>query len=124
MTLCFHLWFCDVSPPVIDVLSLQDSKQNVAAVEKLSGGLSALSDVYVVSTIRLPVKMGGVLFGLYSKQDNRKYLEVAIMGKIHKGWWKFSDSVRGEPFVTRRDFEANKNGFKGRYKPDWVIIYC
>ncbi|XP_027868084.1 thrombospondin-3a isoform X3 [Xiphophorus couchianus] len=69
---------------VIDVLSLQDSKQNVAAVEKLSGGLSALSDVYVVSTIRLPVKMGGILFGLYSKQDNRKYLEVAIMGKIHK----------------------------------------
>uniref|UniRef100_A0A3B5MZU6 Thrombospondin 3 n=1 Tax=Xiphophorus couchianus TaxID=32473 RepID=A0A3B5MZU6_9TELE len=82
--------FCDVCrvsaspPPVIDVLSLQDSKQNVAAVEKLSGGLSALSDVYVVSTIRLPVKMGGILFGLYSKQDNRKYLEVAIMGKIHK----------------------------------------
>uniref|UniRef100_A0A3B3UG35 Thrombospondin 3a n=1 Tax=Poecilia latipinna TaxID=48699 RepID=A0A3B3UG35_9TELE len=71
-------------PAVIDVLSLQDSKQNVAAVEKLSGGLSVLSDVYVVSTIRLPVKMGGVLFGLYSKQDNRKYLEVAIMGKIHK----------------------------------------
>ncbi|KAK5614040.1 Thrombospondin-3a [Crenichthys baileyi] len=69
---------------VIDVLSLQDSKQSVAAVEKLSGSLSALSDIYVVSTFRLPVKMGGVLFGLYSKQDNRKYLEVAVMGKISK----------------------------------------
>ncbi|MEQ2267938.1 Thrombospondin-3a [Xenotaenia resolanae] len=75
---------------VIDVLSLQDSKQSVAAVEKLSGSLSALSDIYVVSTFRLPVKMGGVLFGLYSKQDNRKYLEVAVMGKISKGWWKFN----------------------------------
>lgn len=100
--------FCDVCrvsaspPPVIDVLSLQDSKQNVAAVEKLSGGLSALSDVYVVSTIRLPVKMGGILFGLYSKQDNRKYLEVAIMGKIHKGWWKFSDSERGNACYATR----------------------
>ncbi|XP_018534313.1 thrombospondin-3a [Lates calcarifer] len=69
---------------VIDVLSLQDSRQSVAAVEKLSGGLSALSDMYVVSTLRLPAKLGGVLFGLYSKQDNRKYLEVAVMGKINK----------------------------------------
>uniref|UniRef100_A0A8D3CZQ8 Thrombospondin 3 n=1 Tax=Scophthalmus maximus TaxID=52904 RepID=A0A8D3CZQ8_SCOMX len=69
---------------VIDVLSLQDSRQSVAAVEKLSGGLSVLSDVYVVSTLRLPAKLGGVLLGLYSKQDNRKYLEVAIMGKINK----------------------------------------
>ncbi|TMS01431.1 Thrombospondin-3a [Larimichthys crocea] len=69
---------------VIDVLSLQDSRQSVAAVEKLSAGLSALSDVYVVSTLRLPVKLGGVLLGLYSKQDNRKYLELAVMGKINK----------------------------------------
>lgn len=81
---------------MIDVLSLQDNKQSVAAVEKLAGGLSALSDVYLVSTFRLPQKMGGVLFGLYSKQDNRKYLEVAVMGKINKGrlkrtgrFWRF-----------------------------------
>lgn len=73
------------SSSVIDVLSLQDSKQSVAAVEKLSGGLSTLSDVYVVSTFRLPAKLGGVLLGVYSKQDNRKYLELAVMGKINKG---------------------------------------
>lgn len=77
---------------MIDVLGLQDSKQSVAAVEKLSGGLSALSDIYVVSTFRLPAKLGGVLLGIYSKQDNRKYLEVAIMGKINKGWWMCSSS--------------------------------
>lgn len=68
------------------MLTLQDPKQTVAAVEKLSAGLSALSDIYVVSTFRLPAKLGGVLMGLYSKQDNRKYLEVAVMGKINKGW--------------------------------------
>lgn len=72
-------------PPVVDVLGLQDSKQNVAAVEKLAGALSTLSDVYVVSTFRLPAKLGGVLLGVYSKQDNRKYLELAVMGKINKG---------------------------------------
>ncbi|XP_034721621.1 thrombospondin-3a-like, partial [Etheostoma cragini] len=69
---------------VIDVLSLQDAKQSAAAVEKLSAGLGALTDVYVVSTLRLPAKLGGVLLGVYSKQDNRKYLEVAVMGKINK----------------------------------------
>uniref|UniRef100_A0A7N6AZE3 Thrombospondin 3 n=1 Tax=Anabas testudineus TaxID=64144 RepID=A0A7N6AZE3_ANATE len=58
--------------------------QTLAAIEKLSARLSALSDLYVVSTFRLPVKLGGVLLGLYSKQDNRKYLEVAVMGKINK----------------------------------------
>lgn len=83
----YHL--CDVHvsllPLVVDVLGLQDSKQSVAAVETLAGALSSLSDVYVVSTFRLPAKMGGVLMGVYSKQDNRKYLEVAIMGKINKG---------------------------------------
>nr|XP_057909012.1 thrombospondin-3a [Doryrhamphus excisus] len=69
---------------VIDVMSLQDSKKSITAVEKLSRGLSALSDIYMVSTFRLPPKMGGVLLGVYSKQDNRKYLEVAVMGKISK----------------------------------------
>lgn len=85
-----------VLPLVVDVLGLQDPKQSVAAVEKLAGALRTLSDVYVVSTLRLPPKMGGVLMGVYSKQDNRKYLEVAVMGKINKGagdvvsvgWWR------------------------------------
>lgn len=77
--------YVSVLPLVVDVLGLQDSKQSVAAVEKIAGALSTLSDVYVVSTFRLPAKMGGVLMGVYSKQDNRKYLEVAVMGKINKG---------------------------------------
>lgn len=59
----------------------------MSAVEKLSAGLNALSDVYVVATFRLPAKLGGVLLGLYSKQDNRKFLELAVMGKVSKGRW-------------------------------------
>uniref|UniRef100_A0A672RX70 Thrombospondin-3a-like n=1 Tax=Sinocyclocheilus grahami TaxID=75366 RepID=A0A672RX70_SINGR len=47
--------------------------------------LKTLSDVYVMSSFRLPPKLGGVLLGLYNKQDNKKYLEVAIMSKINKG---------------------------------------
>ncbi|KAG7264247.1 hypothetical protein CRUP_016250 [Coryphaenoides rupestris] len=72
------------SPEVIDVLGLQDAKQSLAAVETVTSAMSVLSDIYVASTLRLPPKLGGVLLGLYSKQDNRKYLEVAVMGKINK----------------------------------------
>uniref|UniRef100_A0A673XCG9 Thrombospondin 3a n=1 Tax=Salmo trutta TaxID=8032 RepID=A0A673XCG9_SALTR len=69
--------------PVIDMLTL-DSKTSVSAVEKVTGAMSVLSDIYIVSTFRLPPKMGGVLLGLYSKEGNKKYLELAIMGKINK----------------------------------------
>uniref|UniRef100_A0AAY4DYF5 TSP C-terminal domain-containing protein n=1 Tax=Denticeps clupeoides TaxID=299321 RepID=A0AAY4DYF5_9TELE len=66
------------------MLTLQEAKESVVAVEKISGGLKTLSDVYIASTFRLPPKLGGVLLGLYNKQDNMKYLELAIMGKINK----------------------------------------
>nr|XP_023657240.1 thrombospondin-3 isoform X1 [Paramormyrops kingsleyae] len=69
---------------VIDVLTLQDAKQITAAVGKVTTALGTVSDMYVASTFRLPPKLGGVLLGLYNKQDNKKYLEVAIMGKINK----------------------------------------
>uniref|UniRef100_A0A8C1XMD0 Thrombospondin 3a n=1 Tax=Cyprinus carpio TaxID=7962 RepID=A0A8C1XMD0_CYPCA len=82
------VWFAESAQkqdvPVIDVLSLEDVKQTVAAVEKISLALKTLSDVYVMSSFRLPPKLGGVLLGLYNKQDNKKYLEVAIMSKINK----------------------------------------
>ncbi|KPP74677.1 thrombospondin-3a-like, partial [Scleropages formosus] len=86
------LWVWDVTSDrrlleekaVIDMLALQDAKQNTAAVEKVAMALGTVSDVYIVSTFRLPPKLGGVLLGLYNKQDNKKYLELAIMGKINK----------------------------------------
>uniref|UniRef100_A0A8D0CE37 Thrombospondin 3 n=1 Tax=Scleropages formosus TaxID=113540 RepID=A0A8D0CE37_SCLFO len=79
---CLSLLF--ILSPVIDMLALQDAKQNTAAVEKVAMALGTVSDVYIVSTFRLPPKLGGVLLGLYNKQDNKKYLELAIMGKINK----------------------------------------
>uniref|UniRef100_A0A3P8UP29 Thrombospondin 3a n=1 Tax=Cynoglossus semilaevis TaxID=244447 RepID=A0A3P8UP29_CYNSE len=84
-TLLLHTAYHSASSRLlIDVLSLQDSRQSVAALEKLSAGLDVLSDLYVMSMLRLPAKLGGVLLGFYSKQDNRKYLELAVMGKINK----------------------------------------
>ncbi|XP_020362668.1 thrombospondin-3b [Oncorhynchus kisutch] len=69
---------------VIDMLELHDAKQSASAVGKMSGALGFVSDLYLVSTLRLPPKLGGVLLGVYNKDDNRKYLEVALMGKVNK----------------------------------------
>lgn len=67
------------------MLELHDARQIASAVGKMSGALGFVSDFYLVSTVRLPPKLGGVLLGVYNKGDNRKYLEVALMGKINKG---------------------------------------
>lgn len=55
-------------------------------MEKLSAALTSdPPDLHLLASFRLPPKLGGVLFGVYSKQDSRKYLELAVMGKISKG---------------------------------------
>ncbi|XP_041932335.1 thrombospondin-3b-like [Alosa alosa] len=69
---------------VIDVLDLHDSKQSASAAKSLVGALGSASDLYLTSTFRLPAKMGGMLMGFYDRQDNRKYLEVSLVGKINK----------------------------------------
>uniref|UniRef100_A0A8C2EI18 Thrombospondin 3b n=1 Tax=Cyprinus carpio TaxID=7962 RepID=A0A8C2EI18_CYPCA len=69
---------------VINVLELHDARQTAAAIENLSGALQTVRDLYITSTFMLPPKLGGVLFGLYDKEDNKKYLEVAAVGKINK----------------------------------------
>ncbi|KAM3849765.1 thrombospondin-3a-like [Diretmus argenteus] len=69
---------------LIDLLELHDARQTESAVLQLSAALAEVSDIYLVSTLRLPPKLGGVLLGLYNKEDNRKHLEVALMGKVNK----------------------------------------
>uniref|UniRef100_A0A671N4V6 Thrombospondin-3b-like n=1 Tax=Sinocyclocheilus anshuiensis TaxID=1608454 RepID=A0A671N4V6_9TELE len=69
---------------VINVLELHDARQTAAAIESLSGALQTVGDLYITSTFMLPPKLGGVLFGIYDKEDNKKYLEVAAVGKINK----------------------------------------
>uniref|UniRef100_A0A8C2BMA4 Thrombospondin 3b n=1 Tax=Cyprinus carpio TaxID=7962 RepID=A0A8C2BMA4_CYPCA len=64
--------------------NLHDARQTAAAIENLSGALQTVRDLYITSTFMLPPKLGGVLFGLYDKEDNKKYLEVAAVGKINK----------------------------------------
>lgn len=59
----------------------------VAVVEKIRTALLTASDIYLLSTFRLPPKQGGVLFGLYSRQDNTRWLEASVVGKINKGTW-------------------------------------
>ncbi|XP_026645087.1 thrombospondin-3 isoform X6 [Microtus ochrogaster] len=69
---------------VIDLLTLGESRQTVAVAEKIRTALLTAGDIYLLSTFRLPPKQGGVLFGLYSRQDNTRWLEASVVGKINK----------------------------------------
>ncbi|XP_053494830.1 thrombospondin-3b [Ictalurus furcatus] len=62
-----------------------------AAVEDLMGGLEKMKEVYVTSIFRLPPKLGGVLFGIYSRDDGKRYLEITAIGKITKVRYLRSD---------------------------------
>ncbi|KYO35922.1 hypothetical protein Y1Q_0020686 [Alligator mississippiensis] len=56
----------------------------VNVAHKIRTELLTVNDAYLLSTFRLPPKQGGVLFGLYSKKDNTRWLEVSVVGKINK----------------------------------------
>lgn len=73
---------------MIDLLTVGESRQMTAVAEKIRTALLTAGDIYLLSTFRLPPKQGGVLFGLYSRQDNTRWLEASVVGKINKGdWW-------------------------------------
>ncbi|XP_029814017.1 thrombospondin-3 [Manacus vitellinus] len=55
-----------------------------SVAHKIRMELLTVNDVYLLSTFRLPPKQGGTLFGLYSKKDNTRWLEVSVVGKINK----------------------------------------
>ncbi|KAM8812164.1 thrombospondin-3 isoform 4-T5 [Rhynchonycteris naso] len=69
---------------VIDLLTVGESRQMIAVAEKIRAALLTAGDIYLLSTFRLPPKQGGVLFGLYSRQDNTRWLEASVVGKINK----------------------------------------
>ncbi|XP_076864492.1 thrombospondin-3b-like [Brachyhypopomus gauderio] len=69
---------------VIDMLEPRDAGGMAVVLKSLLGRLRDVQDLYLTSTFRLPPKLGGVLLGLYDKQGNRKYLEIAVIGKINK----------------------------------------
>uniref|UniRef100_A0A8C0UMF4 Thrombospondin 3 n=1 Tax=Cyanistes caeruleus TaxID=156563 RepID=A0A8C0UMF4_CYACU len=56
----------------------------LVVAHKIRMELLTVNDVYLLSTFRLPPKQGGTLFGLYSKKDNTRWLEVSVVGKINK----------------------------------------
>lgn len=74
-----------LAPAVIDLLMVSEARQMASITHKIRMELLTVNDVYLLSTFRLPPKQGGTLFGLYSKKDNTKWLEVSVVGKINKG---------------------------------------
>ncbi|XP_030043522.1 thrombospondin-3 [Microcaecilia unicolor] len=69
---------------VVDLLTVSEAKQTSSVVDKIRTEMLTVNDLYLITTFRLPPKLGGLLFGLYSKKDNTKWLEVSIVGKLNK----------------------------------------
>ncbi|XP_064416645.1 thrombospondin-3 [Latimeria chalumnae] len=69
---------------VLDLMTLHNTMNMVSVTERIVTDLLTVKDLYLTAVLRLPPKLGGMLFGLYSKKDNTKYLEVAVMGKVNK----------------------------------------
>lgn len=88
---------------MIDLLTVGESRQMVAVAEKIRTALLTAGDIYLLSTFRLPPKQGGVLFGLYSRQDNTRWLEASVVGKINKGDWWASPFLQQRPLSTLPD---------------------
>ncbi|XP_078740467.1 thrombospondin-3-like isoform X1 [Lampetra fluviatilis] len=81
--LCVGAW-ARVDLQSIDLLGLSEAKQNQQAVEKIQHAMLSINDLYFVSTFRLQSKSGGVIFGIYSRRENAKYLEFVALGKLNR----------------------------------------
>uniref|UniRef100_A0A674JUL9 Thrombospondin 3 n=1 Tax=Terrapene triunguis TaxID=2587831 RepID=A0A674JUL9_9SAUR len=69
---------------VLDLLTVTEARHMASVADKIRTQLLAVDDIYLLSTFRLPPKQGGLLFGLYSKKDNTRWLEASVIGKINK----------------------------------------
>lgn len=53
----------------------------------LHGGLAeqGVTELFLFATFRLQPRTGTTVFGLYNPQDNSKYFEFTVLGKLNKG---------------------------------------
>uniref|UniRef100_A0A803TZ25 Thrombospondin 3 n=1 Tax=Anolis carolinensis TaxID=28377 RepID=A0A803TZ25_ANOCA len=80
----YLLWQKGVGLDVIDLLTVTEARHMSSVTNKIRTELLSVSDLYLLSTVRLPPKQGGVLFGLYYKKDNSRWLEVSVVSKTNK----------------------------------------
>ncbi|XP_008172836.1 thrombospondin-4 [Chrysemys picta bellii] len=70
------------APQVFDLLSSPSQR----LVNFLQQALAdpTLNEVYVLSTFKLQTKSTATIFGLYSSDDNSKYFEFTVVGRLNK----------------------------------------
>lgn len=53
----------------------------------LHGGLAeqGVTELFILTTFRLQPRTGTTVFTLFNPQDNSKYFEFTVMGKLNKG---------------------------------------
>ncbi|KAM3843768.1 thrombospondin-4 isoform 1-T1 [Vipera latastei] len=73
----------ELVPQVLDLLSIPNQKL-VKTYLQQSISDPAVNEIYVLSTFRLHPKSTALIFGLYSSNENIKYFEFIVMGRVNK----------------------------------------
>ncbi|KAM4710017.1 thrombospondin-4 [Discoglossus pictus] len=68
---------------VLDLLSTPVQRQITGFLQQALSNPS-MNEVYVLSTFKLQPKSTSTLFGLYSANDNTRYFEFTVMGRLNK----------------------------------------
>lgn len=68
----------------MDVLSTPNQKLVKTYLQQALAD-PTVNEIYVLSTFRLQPKSTALIFGLYSSNENKKYFELIIMGRVNKG---------------------------------------
>ncbi|KAG8131028.1 hypothetical protein E2320_017714 [Naja naja] len=72
-----------LAPQVLDLLSIPNQKLVKTYLQQTLAD-PTVNEIYVLSTFRLQPKSTALIFGLYSSNENKKYFEFIVMGRVNK----------------------------------------
>uniref|UniRef100_A0A6Q2Z730 Thrombospondin 4a n=1 Tax=Esox lucius TaxID=8010 RepID=A0A6Q2Z730_ESOLU len=84
-------------PSVYDLLNSPDCLPDL-----LQGGLveQGVNETFILTTFKLQSKTATILFGLYNPQDNSKYFEFTVLGKLNRAVLRYLRSDRRMSSIT------------------------
>ncbi|XP_053557332.1 thrombospondin-4 [Bombina bombina] len=89
-----HLYgICESQPnyQVLDLLSTPVQRQITSFLQQALSNPS-MNEVFVLSTFKLQSKSAATLFGLYSANDNSRFFEFTVMGRLNKASLRYLKS--------------------------------
>uniref|UniRef100_A0A6Q2WRT7 Thrombospondin 4a n=1 Tax=Esox lucius TaxID=8010 RepID=A0A6Q2WRT7_ESOLU len=95
--LCYFTLLLHISLNIYDLLNSPDCLPDL-----LQGGLveQGVNETFILTTFKLQSKTATILFGLYNPQDNSKYFEFTVLGKLNRAVLRYLRSDRRMSSIT------------------------